>query len=112
MRHPMSPLNDLWWHVHGVVRSTAPTVEDAIAVLRESGVTPDQERWEAPAMGWAGTFARREELVAWVRRLLCLSATRDGEIDAFLTSTLVEGPAGWSLAPQPVVTLWWAGTAT
>ncbi len=107
----MSPLNDLWLHFQGVVRPTVPTVEDAIAVLRESGVTAEQERWEAPAMGWAGTFARREELVAWVRRLLCLSATRDGEIDAFLTSTLVEGPAGWSLPSQPVVTLWWAGTA-
>jgi len=110
VRHPMSPLNDLWLHFQSVVRLTAPTVENAIAVLRAVGVSPEQDRWEAPAMGWAGAFARREDLVAWVRRLLCLPATRDAGIDAFLAPTLVAGADGWSLPPQPVVTLWWPGT--
>lgn len=109
--HPMHPLNDLWRHFQGVVRPQGPTVEDAVAVLHAIGVHPAQERWEAPAMGWAGAFARREDLVAWVRHLLCLPATRDDELDAYLMPRLITGAEGWSLPPQPVVTLWWAGTA-
>ncbi len=111
VRHPMSPLNELWLRLHGVTRPTTPTVDDAIAVLRESGVAPEQERWTAPAMGWAGVFAQRSDLIAWVRRLLCVPAARDHEIEALLAPHLVEQPDGWSLPPQPIVTLWWPGTA-
>ena len=111
VQHPMSPLNELWLHLHGVTRPVTPTVDDAIAVLRELGVAPEQERWTAPAMGWAGEFARRSDLIAWVRRLLCVPAARDHEIEALLAPQLVQQPDGWSLPPRPLVTLWWPGTA-
>lgn len=108
--HPMSAFNPLWRQFHGVVRPTTPTIDDALAVLHEIGLLAREERWEAAAMGWGGTFARRDELVGWVRRLLCLPATRDAEIAAALEAQLVAQPGAWSLPPRPVVTVWWDGT--
>jgi len=107
--HPMSALNPLWLQFHGVIRPTTPTSDDALAVLREVGLAPRDERWEAPSLGWGGTFARRDELVGWVRRLLCLPSSHDAAIAAALEARLVERDGAWSLPPQPVVTVWWDG---
>lgn len=107
-RHPMSALNDLWLRFHGLVRPTAPTADDALALLREIGLTPHATTWEAPALGWSGPSSR-EGLIAWVRRRLCLSSERDGDIAAALGPRIVQQNGGVSLPPRPVVTVWWDG---
>jgi 2-polyprenyl-3-methyl-5-hydroxy-6-metoxy-1,4-benzoquinol methylase len=110
-QHPMSVLNDLWWRFHGLVRPSTPTADDAVAVLREVGLTPERLDWQAPALGWFSPFTRRADLVAWVRRRLCLPQERDGEIEAALSARILERDGCVGLPPRPVVTLWWSGAA-
>jgi hypothetical protein len=110
-QHPLSVLNDLWLRFHGLARPTTPTVDDAVAVLREVGLAPQRVDWQAPALGWFSPFTRRAELVAWVRRRLCLPSERDGEIEAALGARLLERDGSVGLPPRPVATLWWSGAA-
>jgi hypothetical protein len=106
--HPASDLNPLWLTFHGLARPTTPTVEDAIAVIEETiGVEPEREDWTAPPRG----SLRRDEMVAWTRRRLCLTADRDPEIAEAMAGRLVEHDGRVSFGPRPVVTLWWPGTA-
>jgi SAM-dependent methyltransferase len=109
--HPLSPLNDLWRHFHGLIRPTAPSADDAVAVLRECGITPEFVRWESSAQGWSGPSAY-DDLVVWTRRRLCLPPERDPEIAAILRPQVITQDGGVNLPPRPVVTLWWGGTAT
>lgn len=104
--HPMSALNDLWLRFHGLARPTTPTASDAMAVLVEAGLAPEREDWMAPTINWSGPNARAE-LVAWVRRRLCLPAARDAEIEDALGARIIGETGAVSLPPRPVVTLWW-----
>ena len=106
--HPQSNLNELWLRFHGLVRPTEPTADDAVAVLREVGLEPRRGQWTAVRRGG---FSRREDLVAWVRRMLCLPAERDPDVDAALGEHVVEVGGRIMLPDRPVVTLWWSGTA-
>jgi SAM-dependent methyltransferase len=106
--HPLSNLNPLWLHFHGLVRPTRPTADDAVAVLEEAGLSPQREDWDAPR---PGGFDTRAELVAMVRRLLCLPAERDPEIDAALGDRPVDRDGRWAFPDRPVATLWWEGSA-
>ncbi len=110
-QHPMSVLNELWLHFHGLSRPSTPTADDAVAVLREVGLAPERADWMAPALGWSGPMAR-EELVAWVRRRLCLPKERDAEIEAALGARIISEHGAVSLPPRPVVTLWWEARRT
>ena len=106
--HPASDLNPLWLRFHGLSRPTEPTADDAVAVIRETlGVEPDRDDWVAPPRG----TLRREEMVAWTRRRLCLPPDRDPEIAAAIAERLVEHDGRVSFGPRPVVTLWWPGAA-
>ncbi|MFN2490388.1 MAG: class I SAM-dependent methyltransferase [Actinomycetota bacterium] len=97
--HPGSTLKRLWRHFHDLERPSGPTYEDALAVLDEMGLRYKVEPWErAPRR----RDAPRAELVAFVRRRLCLPAERDPEIDEFLGEDLVWSPGG-------LVTISWAG---
>ncbi len=97
--HPQSPLNDLWRHFHGVERPTEPVADDIVEVLRELGLRPTAEidRRGAPRQP-----VRRELLVAFARRRLCLTADHDQEIDRLLPHDH-EAPA------RDVVCISWAG---
>jgi SAM-dependent methyltransferase len=106
--HPQSNLNPLWERFHGLARPTEPTADTAVEVLREVGLDPERQDWTAPRHGG---FRRKEDLVAWVRRLLCLPADRDPEVAGALDRWLVESDGLIGLPDRPVVTLWWAGTA-
>jgi hypothetical protein len=75
-------------------------------VLAEAGLAPERVDWMAPAIGWSGPSARTE-LVAWVRRRLCLPAARDPEIEDALGPRIISEDGAVSLPPRPVVTLWW-----
>jgi SAM-dependent methyltransferase len=106
--HPLSNLNPLWLRFHGLVRPTRPTADDAVAVLRQAGLSPEREDWNAPR---PGGFDTRAELVAMVRRLLCLPAERDPEIDQALGERPVDREGRWGFPDRPVATLWWPGSA-
>jgi cyclopropane fatty-acyl-phospholipid synthase-like methyltransferase len=108
LTHPQSSLNNLWLRFHGIQRPTGPTADDAVAVLREAGLEPSREDWQAPLRGG---FADRADLVAWVRRRLCLTADRDPEVADAIAERTVERDGLTNFAPQPVVTLSWPGIA-
>jgi SAM-dependent methyltransferase len=107
--HPLSNLSPLWLRFHGLVRPTRPTADDAMAVFREAGLDPQREDWDAPR---PGGFDTRADMVAWVRRLLCLPAERDPEIDEALGDRPMERDGQWGFPDRPVATLWWPGSAT
>lgn len=108
-RHPMSPLNPLWLRFHGLVRPTRPTADDAVEVLQELGLDPGREDWQTPG---TGGFSRLEDLVAWVRRRLCLTPDRDPELLEAIRDQVVRREDGTlGFPPRAVVTLWWDGGA-
>lgn len=99
--HPQSNLNPLWLRFHGLERPSGPTADDAAAVLAELGLEVGRERWEAPSR-W--TASHGAEVVAFVRRRLCLPPERDPEVADALGSD-------FGLGPRPMVTMWWTGAA-
>ena len=104
-RHPLSDERDLWRRFHGLVRPERPTADDAEAVVRELGIAAAREDWEAPR---TGGFSRREDLVAWIRRRLCLSAERDGEVWDAIAPDVRERDGIFGFAgTRRLVTLWW-----
>ena len=50
-------------------------------------------------------------LVAMVRRLLCLPAERDQEVEAQLDDRIVERDGRWGFPDRTVATIWWQGSA-
>jgi 2-polyprenyl-3-methyl-5-hydroxy-6-metoxy-1,4-benzoquinol methylase len=107
-RHPMSDLNPLWLEFHGLVRPVTPTSDDAEAVLRELGLRPRRRDWNQPRPGGYETVA---DMVAHVRRMLCLPAERDPEIQEAIAGRIVERDGGFGFPDRPVTALWWDGSA-
>jgi SAM-dependent methyltransferase len=107
-RHPRSSRNPLWMRFHGLERPDRPTADDAEAVLRELGLDPGREEWDNPV---GSGFGRLEDLVANVRKELCLTADRDPEITEAMQGWAVERDGVYSFPPHPLVTLWWEGDA-
>jgi SAM-dependent methyltransferase len=105
-KHPLSTLNDLWMLFHGIHRPEEPTADTAVDVLSEAGLEPRREDWAA--LGFGG-FARREDLIGFVRRRLCLTADRDLEIEEAVSDRIVERDGRFGFPPRPMVTLWWPG---
>jgi hypothetical protein len=95
--HPAGGLDDLWEHFHGLDRPKGPTIEDAVEVLEEIGFQPQIEKWSRPERA---ANADRSEVVAFVRRRLCLSQERDEEVDRLLGDRRV-------ISSRFVATLWW-----
>jgi len=104
--HPMSPLNPLWKALHGIDRPTEPTVSDAVAVLREIGIAPHEERWPRPRRPEYGSF---DDLVAVTRTRLCLPPDRSGELAQALIGLGVDPahPRDLGSPGDELVTLWW-----
>ena len=99
--HPLTAQGPLWRHFHGIDRPEGPTAELAAAVLDEAGLRVAAEPYPAAPR----SERDRAELVAFVRRRLCLPPERDPEVDALLPSDQTH------LLPRKVVTLWWEGSA-
>ncbi len=99
--HPQSSLNHLWRHFHGIERPTDPTYRDLLAALAEMDVKTSIQRWQRPAYSNA---PRRQDVVAFARRRLCLPPERDPEVDELLGNDYV-------IRPRDVVTISWAGEA-
>jgi hypothetical protein len=107
--HPLSPMNELWRRFHGVTRPTSPTTADAVAVLEEAGMEVSREDWTAPR---PGGFPDKRDLIAMIRRGLCLPPERDAEIESAMGGRIVERDGGYTLPDRPVSTLWWRGGAS
>ena len=99
--HPLTWLNPFWKELHGIDRPHRPTADDAVAVVREAGFDPAAQRWEWPM--WAERT--EEELVAFVRRRLCVGSDRDPEI----RRVMQQHPRP---ERRPVATLWWSPPGT
>jgi SAM-dependent methyltransferase len=84
MVHPMSWTAPYWRRLHDLDRPDGPTVDDALAVLAEVGITAAVRTWREPTLWW---FADREAAVAMVRTRLCLPSDRDDEVRAALEET-------------------------
>jgi hypothetical protein len=106
-RHPTAWMADLWWRFHALRRPARPDANDAVSVLRSLGLKVHRHAEVTP--GRAGGFAHREDAVAWIRRRLCLDATRDAEVAAALGERLTHDGGFWTVRPpvEPVVTVWW-----
>ncbi|GAA4524404.1 class I SAM-dependent methyltransferase [Amycolatopsis samaneae] len=76
-RHPLTALNPLWTHFHGVTRPAGPTAGDCVAALRELGVEPVVSRWRRPPEPEHAAFP---DLVEVTRRRLCLPPSAAGEV--------------------------------
>ena len=109
--HPLAPMRPLWRRFHGLDRPRGPTADDAVAALALLGIQVERQDWTTAS---AGSFERQGDLVAFLRRRLCLPADRDPEIAEALAPIAVHEAAGWRLGPldRPVVTLSWPGTAS
>jgi SAM-dependent methyltransferase len=96
----------LWRHFWNLERPEGPTWEDAVAVMREGGVEPTVELWESQQRGG---FQSLEQLVAWMRRTVCLDPAREGEVRAIVLQHAAERDGRWRLSPEPraLATLWW-----
>jgi hypothetical protein len=108
-RHPTSDLDPLWLRFHGLVRPTRPTADDAEAVVRELGLRPERKDWSAER---PGGYESVEEMVAHIRRLVCLPPERDPDIREAITPRIVERGGRFGFVDRPVTTLWWDGTAS
>lgn len=109
--HPLVPTAPLWRRFHGLDRPEGPTADDAVAALAALGLRVERQDWTTPR---AGSFERLDDLVAFMRRRLCLPADRDPEIADALRPLAVHEAGGYRMGPldRPVVTLSWPGTAT
>jgi len=94
--HPQTTLGGLWKHFWNLDRPSGPSADDALAVLREASIDASLERFERVRRHGH----KRSDIVAFVRRRLCLTPDRDPEIDELLADEPV-------LSPPEVATIWW-----
>lgn len=97
--HPMTWLTPYWRTLHGIAQPERPTADDAVAVLREMGLTVHLERWRRPIQMIGETG---DEQVNRIARRLCLGPSRHAELRRLLEN--IPPPVD-----RDVVTLWWPG---
>lgn len=106
--HPRNrPLErELWRHFWNLERPTGPTWEDALAVIEECGIEPSVERWQSDERGG---FTNLDELVAFMRRTVCLGRGREEEVRAVVLKHAAEHDGRWRMSAKPrlLATLWW-----
>jgi SAM-dependent methyltransferase len=109
-RHPLVEEAPLWRRFHGLERPSGPTAGDAEAALRALGLAVERQDWTA---GPRASFATVEDLVAFLRRRLCLPREREAELAAAVAAELVADEHGVRLrrGPRRAVTLSWPGSA-
>jgi hypothetical protein len=74
--------------------------------MRECGLEPQVELWESNERGG---FASLEDLVAWMRRTVCLDRSREDEVREIVLRHTAERDGRWRLSSEPrqLATLWW-----
>ncbi|GIH96621.1 class I SAM-dependent methyltransferase [Planobispora siamensis] len=96
--HPMSWLNPLWAHFHGVVRPQRPTADDVAAIAEAMGYGVRRTERLAPL----SRFADMEALAESACRRLCLDPGRAEEVIAAVTALDM-----WPVRRDRWITLWW-----
>ena len=94
-RHPLSHLSDAWKQFWKLDRPTAPTSNDALAVVRSTGVEAHLEEFETEEPARAVTDLDVEHM----RIRLCLTEDRDPEVREFLEHRQPR--------PRSLATIWW-----
>jgi SAM-dependent methyltransferase len=79
--HPSVGLGPLWMRFWNLPRPEGPTADRFTEVLRDLGIQPAVEREARPSMR---TRVDPDEHIAFLRRRLCLDASRDPEIATLL----------------------------
>ncbi len=79
--HPSISLDPLWMRFWNLARPDGPTADQFVQVLREIGIDPTVEREIRPSVK---ARVDPHEHIAFVRRRLCLDASRDDEVAAAL----------------------------
>jgi SAM-dependent methyltransferase len=97
--HPQAVLSPLWRHFWGLDRPSLPTADDALAVMREVIPVPVHVQY------WVGRHplcgrGDDTEIIASIRRRLCLPASADDEIRQLVNTTK-------PMAPTLIATAWW-----
>jgi hypothetical protein len=108
-KHPLSWMNDLWQHFHGVERPSGPTAADAFAAIKDLGFRAEMhEEVTEPVLSLSG-FEEKKDAIALVRRRLCLPQEKDDEIAEALGDRLVDRDGLWLAGPleHSVATIWW-----
>lgn len=101
VEHPLTWMAPYWRVLHDLDRPTGPILDDLVAVLVELGLDPVIERWRRSfhPIGTDGS-----DIVASLRRRLCVSPERDDEVRQL---TRRHPPP----REREVATLWWAPTS-
>ena len=96
----------LWRHFWKLERPSGPGLDDALAVIRQAGIEPQVELWESEQRGG---FSSLEELVAFMRRTVCLDSARDDEVRDIVLRHTAERDGRWRLSkdPRTLATIWW-----
>ncbi|GAA3442582.1 class I SAM-dependent methyltransferase [Planomonospora venezuelensis] len=97
-RHPMSWLNPLWAHFHGIVRPERPTADDVAALAERLGYGVRRQERLAPLSRFSGVA----ELAESACRRLCLDPGRAEEVVAAVAELDL-----WPVPRDQWVTLWW-----
>jgi SAM-dependent methyltransferase len=101
--HPLSHLNPLWEHFHGLRRPHHPTADDLLAILGALGLRPESVAWRRPA---EAEFASFEDMVALTRRRVCLPPERTEELAAYLRANPIGN------RERSLMTIWWPGSGS
>ena len=95
IRHPLSHLSDAWKLFWNLDRPTAPTSDDAVAVIRSTGVEANLEEFETVEPARDVTDLDVEHM----RIRLCLTEDRDPEVREFLEHRQPK--------PRELAAIWW-----
>ncbi|WP_344981420.1 class I SAM-dependent methyltransferase [Streptosporangium fragile] len=96
--HPMSWLNPLWQHFHGVTRPRRPTAHDVIDIAAKLGYDVHHESRPAPLT----RFTELEDLAESACRRLCLGRDRADDVIAAVIELDM-----WPVPRDRWFTLWW-----
>jgi SAM-dependent methyltransferase len=96
VHHPLTSLSPAWRHFWGLERPETPTSSDLLDVLSEMDIPAHSESW----LGAARPVGDAEQVARRLRVRLCLPASREQEVRAFLSTQ----PA---VATRELTTIWW-----
>jgi hypothetical protein len=108
--HPLTWMNPLWEHFHGLQRPSTPTVDDLLSILKLQGVRELRDRrWSRfdPVRPDGFGEEAREDQAAQVARRLCLPRARIPEVATALDELSADSPGNF----RELVTVSWEGTA-
>lgn len=80
--HPMTNMSEGWKFFWNVIRPTVPLAGDLISVLAEMGIEASIEYFESEIL----LDKKVDDANLYIRRRLCLPASRQGEVDAFIAA--------------------------